>query len=1021
MQKKLIIKDCMKHDSCAWPITKVSYPVVFDCGVEAGNWELKDAQGEAIPFQVTDIVKAEGMVTSLTLHFLTSLLKGEYKEYTFAAGEENGKPIEDKAFSPLFGFAVDKEHNSFSVTYEDKKMVCRTGFQNIEYRILNTGSIFEEIEITCRGTLEQEYRMIVRRITGMPFWELEETMTGMETGEAAQMEMTFENFDFTHRYSNARPVEKIDQYLGEKNELPITMMPFENWVPWFQSKQIAFLGEEYSAGVFIRDNLGWDDGKYAIWGSNRDFGVTFRYEKDAVTAQFPLKNGTRFTGIAAYPGSDSTYVEKLWKWYAFLHLDKVKNWALDWEEDPSRYPKFWGNVLESQECELPKNCSKNALLESLCREVSNVDKMGPVSNRIFANLTAVFDLTAKDMSKEEFDRARAMFAFMGYATKDENYMPMENMLAGHPNFMGDTAAVSGFVCALFDQHPEKEMFRKYFNRAVELNMKYHIRPDVAAYESLGGRETENLSCYSFAMLRPFMQVCSLFERCGYPNPLVCENGAKWLNWMTGALSAPVNGRRIVPQQGAHSRTDDIPYMLCQLAQMLEDTYPEIARNTYAACRGSALNGFEHNEKVWKLLFERKEDDGELTLKTEKFTGFGCILREGVGTPNEISVHVQQLDRGPNYRWGCFENTGNGGIYYYAAGKRYSYNSPEDTGDRDLGADVGNCGFAVKKDHFYHNIGFQDLTEPLRDFPVVKQAKLMAGDTIRDYYKYRRVSLVETDYAVMYDAVTHMRAAGRFLWTVNELEEFPEIWQLVPGAKQMEGDGGANQYRAGNGDAHCLEAHQRSKTVTYDGNGNFLTLVSHRKDIQVQKTEYGAAVELPDRTDYLFEDEARIRYQAEAMSFTGKSGIISIHKDGTVRGALLEGTRIGVGNLQICLEGRGAVFFEKQEMAKAAGGVDVHSADEDVQAAGAEGTAAAGIWSGLITADEFCSLRINDRTVLVEKGKYRWKLGADIELRKLPERTYTGINGFVRDTRRHEWGFLGTDFKDTGEILTYPEE
>ena len=158
-----------------------------------------------------------------------------------------------------------------------------------------------------------------------------------------------------------------------------------------------------------------------------------------------------------------------------------------------------------------------------------------------------------------------------------------------------------------------------------------------------------------------------------------------------------------------------------------------------------------------------------------------------------------------------------------------------------------------------------------------------------------------------------------------------------------------------------------------------------------------------------------------MSFTGKSGIISIHKDGTVRGALLEGTRIGVGNLQICLEGRGAVFFEKQEMAKAAGGVDVHSADEDVQAAGAEGTAAAGLWSGLITADEFCSLRINDRTVLVEKGKYRWKLGADIELRKLPERTYTGINGFVRDTRRHEWGFLGTDFKDTGEILTYPEE
>lgn len=934
MQITLTIKDCMKQKGCAWPITTLSYPLAFDKGVREGDWELRDAKGKQVPFQTEDITVKDGLVTGLTLYFQAGLAEGEYKEYHFTAGEGKTEPAGKEAFAPLFGFTARREDGGFSVSYGDRRMVCRTGFRNPEYKVLRSGSILDEIEIVCRGDGEERYRMLVRRMTGMPFWELEESMSGIDEGENADMEIVFQNFDFTHRYSNARPVEKIDQYLSEDNELPVVVMPFENWVPWFQSKYIAFLGEGASAGLFIRDNLGWDDGKYAIWGSNREFGIRFRYEEDTLTARFPLRNGKRFVGIAAYQGGESDYVERLWKWYAFLHLDKVKGWVLDWEEDQGQYPRFFKGDPETPAYRSLKNCGVQPLLDGLGREAAGVERMGPVGNRIFADFTAIFDRTARDMSKEEFDRARAMFAFMGYATKDENYMPLENMLAGHPNFLGDTAAVSGFVCALFPGHPESGLFQAYFKKAVAGNMKYHIRPDVVAYESLGGRETENLSCYSFAMLRPLMQVCSLFELCGYDNPIVCENGAKWLNWMTNSLSAPVDGRRIVPQQGAHSRTEDIPYLLYQMAQMLETAYPDIARNTYAASEGSALCGFEHGGEIWRTLFCKKGEEGRLTLKTEKFTGFGCILREGMGTPEEISVHVQQLDRGPNYRWGCFENTGNGGVYYYAAGKRYSYNAPEDTGDRDLGAEEGNCGFAVKKGHTYHNIGFMDLKEPLRDFPAVKQVKLLAGDPVRDYYKYRRVWLVETDYAVMYDAVTHMRALGRFLWTVNEAEEFPEIWQLVPGAKRIETTDGTEQYRAGNGDGHRLDPRLRSKSVYYEGNGNFLTIVSHRKDMQTRREEYGALVELPDRVDHLFEDEAKIRFRGEDFSFEGHSGMVSIHKNGTVRGALLEGRRISQGDLHICLEGRGAVFFENKKAA------------ENMEHEGG--------WRGMVSADEFCT-------------------------------------------------------------------
>lgn len=999
MRIKMIIKEYMKQKGCAWPVTTLSYPLVFDEGVREGDWRLRNAEGKEIPFQVEDIARKDGLVTGLTLFFQMSLSEGECREYCFCAGEEEAKSAEKEAPVLLFGFDARKEDGGFSVSYGNQRMVCRTAFQNVEYKVLRSGSILEEIEVICRGVGEESYRMLVRRMSGMPFWELEEYMSGMDAEKNAYMEITFENFDFTHRYSDARPVEKIDQYLGEDGKLPIVVMPFENWVPWFQSKHIAFLGEKVSAGLFIRDNLSWDDGMYAIWGSHREFGISFRYEEEVLTARFPLRNGKRFTGIAAYRGAEAAYVERLWKWYAFLHLDKVKDWVLDWEEDQGQYPRFFKGDSRKTEYSQLKNCSVGQLLDGLGREVANVEKMGPVGNRIFADYTAVFDRTAQDMTKEEFERARGMFVFMGYAAKDENYMPLENMLAGHPNFLGDTAAVSGFVCALFPNHPDNGLFQTYFQKAVAGNMKYHIRPDVAAYESLGGRETENLSCYSFAMLRPLMQVCSLFELCGYSNPIVCENGAKWLNWMTNALSAPVEGRRIVPQQGAHSRTEDIPYLLYQMAQMLEAEYPEIAGNTYAASDGSTLCGFEHGSEIWRTLFRRKKETGRLTLKTEKFTGYGCILREGVGTPDEISVHVQQLDQGPNYRWGCFENTGNGGVYYYAAGKRYSYNAPEDTGDRDLGAEEGNCGFAVKKGHTYYNIGFMDLKEPLRDFPAVKQVKLLAGDTIRDYYKYRRVWLVETDYAVMYDAVTHMRALGRFLWTVNEREEFPEIWQLVPGVKPVETQDLAQQYRAGNGDGHRLDPKLRSKSVYYEGNGNFLTIVSHRKDIRVQREEYGAIAELPNRVDHLFEDEAKIRFQKDELSFDGYSGMVSIYKDGTVRGALLEGRRIGWRDLNISMEGRGAVFFERKA---------------------AENAHQESNWSGMVSADEFCTLRVNGRSVFLEKGKYCWRLGKDMELRRLPERSYTGAGGFVRDTRRHEWGFFGTDFRDRGEILSYEE-
>ena len=42
------------------------------------------------------------------------------------------------------------------------------------------------------------------------------------------------------------------------------------------------------------------------------------------------------------------------------------------------------------------------------------------------------------------------------------------------------------------------------------------------------------------------------------------------------------------------------------------------------------------------------------------------------------------------------------------------------------------------------------------------------------------------------------------------------------------------------------------------------------------------------------------------------------------------------------------------------------------------------------------------------------------VQRLPDPPYDSHNDFVRDTRRHEFGFNGYDFWDEGEILSYPE-
>ena len=63
-----------------------------------------------------------------------------------------------------------------------------------------------------------------------------------------------------------------------------------------------------------------------------------------------------------------------------------------------------------------------------------------------------------------------------------------------------------------------------------------------------------------------------------------------------------------------------------------------------------------------------EDSGTPPLlESTKINGYGIILRAAVGTEDELSIHLGQIDNGPNYRWGIVGEGGCGTIYFYANG------------------------------------------------------------------------------------------------------------------------------------------------------------------------------------------------------------------------------------------------------------------------------------------------------------------------------------------------------------------
>jgi hypothetical protein len=290
---------------------------------------------------------------------------------------------------------------------------------------------------------------------------------------------------------------------------------------------------------------------------------------------------------------------------------------------------------------------------------------------------------------------------------------------------------------------------------------------------------------------------------------------------------------------------------------------------------------------WDVMYLSPDNRGTNPhLRSRKYTGYGIVLRSAVDTPDELSIHLQQIDEGPNYRWGVAGEGGCGVIYFFADGKSYSYNGAEDVGDRD-DQDTDFCtNFAVFKDGEFRSIGENVLSRPFYDLGAGQYAEIVSRQEPGAYsapeYISRSVLLAGHDYFVLYDNVLHQQIDHRLSWFVRRGSELPTI-KLVRGFNSQK-------------ESQRTEIQTAASTgVWFDGLGDSMAVVSHRKDIEVKGTHYGCQVSGPGIDDFVFRNPDAVHFADGASFFSGTSGLIRVSKD-KCEFALFHGTQIGVSGI-----------------------------------------------------------------------------------------------------------------------------
>lgn len=956
---EFLLKNCMLHSQYAFPESMVSYPVRFDKPVSESRLQLT-MEGQPVLFQLSERQYEGSLLAEAKVSFITDLPENSRKCFVL----DNGTPA---AAAPIavttvnglilrnrfLSLTIGGDGPVFTISQGRTAGIAATASPcRKEVELVENGPVFARARVTLSFPDGGQYTQVLQVNACDPYVLLEEAM---ELNAPDALDITWYNLEPEFRIQQRHnsgvdyrrricPWLNADTYTDDDGLIRyVRLLPYESTSGAAGTRFMSFLGAELAAAALCTDAMGWNDGTYTIEACDyRNLPTFYCKYKDGVCNprfHYPLGKGTRNTALCLYPrqweqmDAPVFTIARLYYNTSRVPLNRFKDWVLELPAEQTSFPRFF----DPQRIDLNLRYglagvkglpTPQQLIDSITgnRLYQNPHLCGACLTRIFEHWVPAFDLLASQMTPEQFRFVASVLLFGAYSCETEDVFPIHFMLGAHPNFLLDVKNCVGMCAALFPDHPHAQRWKLHYEKAMSRLLKYHVRPAVKSWGALGGRYTESYGTYLWGSLKHGTEATMLLTLRYGDNPALYPQLEELGSWIVNFMTAPLEGRRTILYSGAHAgcheRNPFYPlWNVRALGLALRRCNPKLSQQLLAICPPEEhYMGHENfcdgmDEDIWSHLLYKIpgwDDPGlEPELKSTKFTGYGFGLRSHVGQPDEMHVFLQQLDEGPNYRWGRAAWGGCGHLHYHADGKRYSGLRKEDCGDDHFRDEEVGCTFCVLLDHTYHTIGQNDLVHPLANLDFVQYVRADAGSYSNAEYRFRSVLMVDNRYIVIYDAVRDEHTEGRFIWNNYVDEPMPAIHQLVPGVKPREVSGlpftvdGAPRYPA-------VRQDKDTRGVVYDGYGDFLTLVTHRQALQSQTMPYGVIVREGKRTEYIFSANTYSKVCGDDVEFAGKVGFARRNAEG-IELALMDGQYVGIGSCKLTrLGGSGMISLRVSE-------------------------------------------------------------------------------------------------------------
>jgi hypothetical protein len=972
---EFVLRDLIDHPEFAWPRTLLSYAVRWEApSVRARDLRLVDENGRAVPFQLSQSTKSGAFLANATVCFFAELNPGTTHRFTLSTQTD---------------LAVAQPTAPVSVTKTDDEIILDSGplrvrlpaklpdegdapgpithfdrgsgwmgtstisgpVERIESRVLESGPLFVDCEVAYSFSAGARYAAVVRALAGCDFVELSETMSD---GLDASWDLAWTGLFPTHRFSSAWPHEQARTWLGIDDpivlggggedpnfsgpggtedpsvDMMFTVGPYAPSFAWDIRPHAAFWDERSgdACGVFIRDHAQWDDRLYALWASSDRLQLHFRHTAGVLHWTWPLRPGTRVTGVAFYDHArnlesidahyQSSYPRELHQWQGTLSLDRVKDWQLEYDGTRPEPVTTEGEFATADDF-LKAFFEGDEGPRLIARGVNEVGGYLNILQRpLYDRFLDGYDRHRESLGPEGRRRVEALLMLCAYVSANEEMTPLLRMFGGHPNFHADGVAALGALAWAFPDHPDAPAWKDRFEKVAEVLGRTFTRPALTAYEAAGGRWTESIATYTWAFLRPMTLGNALARRADGRNRLTTPEYAAVGRWLVDALTTPIatpeGPLRMHPAQGAHAFWPRrSPIELRRLADALRNYEPLLAEHLIWGSDENAkgLDVRPGMPDPWRPLVATVGNSGtNPRLRSSKYTGYGITLRADFCEESEIAVFLQQVDHGPNYRWGIADDNGSGHIYYYADGRAWSGHGPEDAGDRRVPDGTFATSCAVWKDGAFRAIGQNVLSRPFYDLGWAQYAEIVPhpeGPVAKEY-KSRSVLLMGSDYIAVHDAFAPKQ---RVVWTWSTLatatghdaNSFAELPDRMPVVHMLSDVPFVDEIRT-----------STSQIRRWEGsNTDVLAVVSHRGDVAADARPWGARIRGPHGVDHIFRagkvdttgtKHTTVEHTADGLRFAGTVGAIRVGDDGHTRLALFHGSAIGAGDVLLTTDDPG---------------------------------------------------------------------------------------------------------------------